>query len=1020
MKINKAIIKNIQSIKNASIDFDLIEDTSDGVFLIVGPTGSGKTTILDAITLGIFGSISRLTKVSSTDINKDGSVVTLGQNEASVDITYTVNGQQYHSRWEIRTKPRVGGFDHPKMELRDQHGQLIENKISEVQKKNVEIIGLNATQFTRTILLAQGDFSAFLKANFSDKADILEKITGTGIYSTMGKAIFDNYRAVEGRRNTLRDDIERLAIMPEAVFLEKNETLKQNDEKIRSLNELYKKIVDDINIREMCAADEQRLDEEQKMFEDAATTLQQLKTNYGPSIQLFNNVQQGRTQFFKFESAHNNAIECEKQESNLLQIKRDTRHRLSMWTAELQKVMSDETAPDRMMQQLESLREEVNKLQRLLSDNNQKIYEIRQEITANYLKINLPGIAIPLGDDSWHEFSELINKQYELLEVEIGALTKVLEGTEISENKAEEVNSEIQHWTALKPLVMQFINDNNRKETLKKTNIEVAAELHQWQQKAESTLEQLTMAKATLADKKLIFEQNERIKDLAAHRHDLKDGQPCPLCGALEGPFREQLPPLKNQLIEDYKIAEKNCEKIENNHREIEKSIQITTTKISEGDKSILQLETDMQSKHDEIIWLKGQLGYDQPIGNNKSLIDEKIALLQLTRERIKRAHNLAKQLEQLHLMSADITRLRSIIDENHQVYIELENLYPINEPVEDFYVRMTEEKKSIDIAMAGLEGKLEEIFARKKHNEAEMEIYKPGLEKLVAENLLSGLEALKEVFDGESTVRSREKEIADNEKKCAGKRELIRDLTHRIKTQNDLIDHQITVDDQIQSRDDIDREKLSLSDENGLIKAEIGIHLQNEAKSLQIHRELESVNAQFEISKQLNTLIGSADGAKFKKIAQKNTLFHLTLLANHHLANMSDRYRFEFKQEELWSDRDNIDLMVVDLYSNSLRSCATLSGGETFIASLGLALGLSDFASRNNRIESLFIDEGFGTLDPDTLELAIKALEDIQRAGGKTICLITHVEAMKERIPYHLRVKKGADGSHTVDFSIA
>ena len=165
--------------------------------------------------------------------------------------------------------------------------------------------------------------------------------------------------------------------------------------------------------------------------------------------------------------------------------------------------------------------------------------------------------------------------------------------------------------------------------------------------------------------------------------------------------------------------------------------------------------------------------------------------------------------------------------------------------------------------------------------------------------------------------------------------------------------------------------------------------------------------------------MIGSATGHHFKTLL-KITLSHLAVLANKHLALMNDRYKFKFDTKELWS-KEEADLMIYDDFEpNGLRSCATLSGGETFIASLALALGLSDFASETSKIESLFIDEGFGTLDPDTLEMAIGALEKIRSVGNKTLCLITHVEAMKERIPYHLVVDKGKKGMSTIRHEMA
>ncbi|PSR55151.1 ATP-binding cassette family protein [Adhaeribacter arboris] len=151
--------------------------------------------------------------------------------------------------------------------------------------------------------------------------------------------------------------------------------------------------------------------------------------------------------------------------------------------------------------------------------------------------------------------------------------------------------------------------------------------------------------------------------------------------------------------------------------------------------------------------------------------------------------------------------------------------------------------------------------------------------------------------------------------------------------------------------------------------------------------------------------LIGSADGKKFSKFAQGLTLARLTELANRHLVKLNERYRI-FK-----NPNQDLELQIIDTYqADAVRSMNTLSGGESFLVSLALALGLSDLAGRKAQINSLFIDEGFGTLDTDTLDIAISALENLQ-VGGKLIGVISHVEALKERISTQIQVNKQAGG---------
>ncbi|MDG2195820.1 MAG: SbcC/MukB-like Walker B domain-containing protein, partial [SAR324 cluster bacterium] len=159
-----------------------------------------------------------------------------------------------------------------------------------------------------------------------------------------------------------------------------------------------------------------------------------------------------------------------------------------------------------------------------------------------------------------------------------------------------------------------------------------------------------------------------------------------------------------------------------------------------------------------------------------------------------------------------------------------------------------------------------------------------------------------------------------------------------------------------------------------------------------------------------LSELIGSADGTKFSRFAQSLTLAHLVKLANRHLQKLSDRYQLQKRAGAC------VEMDIVDRYqADAVRSLESLSGGETFLVSLALALGLSDLARRNHPIDSLFIDEGFGTLDADTLDTALAALETLQ-AGGKTIGIISHVEALKERLTTQIQVRKNDSGNSTLD----
>jgi len=174
-----------------------------------------------------------------------------------------------------------------------------------------------------------------------------------------------------------------------------------------------------------------------------------------------------------------------------------------------------------------------------------------------------------------------------------------------------------------------------------------------------------------------------------------------------------------------------------------------------------------------------------------------------------------------------------------------------------------------------------------------------------------------------------------------------------------------------------------------------------NKAQQQSLLEQIKQAQLSLDDLSHLNALVGSADGAKFRRFAQGLTLSNLVHLANAQLERLFGRYQLQCQQS------DNLALEVVDTWQgDTARDIKTLSGGESFLISLALALALSDLVSNKTSIDSLFLDEGFGTLDNNTLEVALDALDNLN-ASGKMIGVISHVDALKERIGVQIKVKK-------------
>jgi exonuclease SbcC len=205
------------------------------------------------------------------------------------------------------------------------------------------------------------------------------------------------------------------------------------------------------------------------------------------------------------------------------------------------------------------------------------------------------------------------------------------------------------------------------------------------------------------------------------------------------------------------------------------------------------------------------------------------------------------------------------------------------------------------------------------------------------------------------------------------------------------------------QQRDDLQQQLQQLAEQLGQTRQQLKQQQELATTQAGLYQQLQDQKALYEDWQKLNTLIGSANGDKYRRFAQGLTLQQLIVLANRQLDKLHSRYQLARKADS------ELELWVLDSWqADAVRDTKTLSGGESFLVSLALALALSDLVSHKTRIDSLFLDEGFGTLDPDTLETALAALDSLQ-SSGKMIGIISHVEALKERIPVQIKVQKQA-----------
>src|SRR6056297_362900 len=209
MKILSIAFKNINSLKGENfIDFEAAPFSGNTLFAITGPTGSGKSSILDVISLALFNQVPRLGKISKKEIREKGAILTRNQKEAYANVTFETGSGRYTSSWSIEVN-RNGNLNDYNMEIANlQDNSLLDLKKSEVPGKNEELIGLNYDQFFKSVLLAQGDFAKFLSAKKEERGELLEKITGTGIYRQLGIMAFERFKnetkEIESQQNEIK------------------------------------------------------------------------------------------------------------------------------------------------------------------------------------------------------------------------------------------------------------------------------------------------------------------------------------------------------------------------------------------------------------------------------------------------------------------------------------------------------------------------------------------------------------------------------------------------------------------------------------------------------------------------------------------------------------------------------------------------------------------------------------------------------------------------------------------------
>ena len=979
MKILAIRGRNLASLEgDFEIDFTVEPLLSAGIFAISGPTGAGKSTLLDTMCLALFARTPRTDQAKENNVKlQDVSNEQLSQSDprfllrrgtssgfAEVDFM-ALNGHRYRTRWSVaRARDKENGrLQNPRLALYNLDKEEEEQGTrSDLQARIIDLIGLTFEQFTRSVLLAQNDFSTFLKAEQGEKASLLEKLTGTELYSAISRQIFERNARAKEAFDLIQTRIQGIELLTDE---EENDLRTRLAGTEKELQRVEKAKAEQQALQEAVRSIEQQITIRQRQQKEAADKLVHATELLTVARHEYEKgVEEQQQSEARFKSLQQEILQARK-----LDIQLDTAIRdLSHSEQQLKNVMlRKEEAEKKYQAAVLRRRQGAEEIARLTAwrERYKKKERIAEQLSALLLHLD--------AASATRSGMEAAVRSIETLRQEMAALNKQL--SDLQQTRANKQQ-------ALKRAEADY---RNLEEELKAVD---APALDKQIEKLRQEREQLLIEQARL-------EASGNIKDL---RGRLQDGQPCPVCGSTHHPFANQVPvaPVSALTLQLQDLSNK-------------KETYVAHTR------HLTRLQQQLLQLHKEL-------------ADSEAACKEMAGKQQLAASRQEREEAIVK--EQSTLLTQSLSAADLLFGNSEWQKAWLQNPETFRKTLTDFARQWHEnteklhqlerqesaqkaECESLASFLPSLEKQAEESGQLHEKNRAAFSSLQAERKKLlngrsadsVEQEYIRRMEELKERLKKLSATQTEQSGIADQTRGIAD--QIAKDLTE---ASADLLRRKAALDkwtaDYLDSSGGEPLEVIlsRYTQEKTELAFRLRTQTENKAKVSGLQEELNVRRTESERWAKLNELAGSADGAKFRRIAQGYTLDILLNYANVQLRELTRRYRLERVPETL-------ALQVIDRdMCDEVRTVHSLSGGESFLVSLALALGLSSLSSNRMRVESLFIDEGFGSLDAETLRVAMDALESL-RTQGRKIGVISHVQEMTERIPVRICVNRAGNG---------
>ena len=988
MKPIRLELKEFGPYKNEIIEWDRI--INEPIFLITGKTGSGKSTLFDAITYALYNKTT-----GGKDIASLRTKTALDKDKTQVNFDFELSGKKYRiERTLAYLKAGNKNLTSGKvalMQYNDEKLEVIATKEQEVKEKVEELIGLDDKQFCQIIILPQGKFKEFLLSKSSEKKETLRSLFNTYFYQKFVEQLQEQAKKLDSSHKQKEKELitrfEQFDIEEELTKFEylKDENFEEILSIIHSQEETIKK-----EKKELLKLERSFSKEKEKFIELSKLNDKfiQLKNNklelanlsekedYYKSLRLevekLKELQKSKDKIIEYSTLLN-------KQSQLRNFEKDLLINTEKYKLDLENNKKLELELNAQKTDIEELRKETidykffyNNLNELnLAKTNIEIYsKSLEELTLKKETYKELDSSLKVAKESYLEDIEEKN----ILESSIGKLKLEVLKKEQDVEKFEEYNNKLSE-----------VNDKSVKLTVDKKQLE---ELEVEKKKLEQEVELLNKNK-----------EQEILNDFLLKLHE---GDDCPLCKQKI----EHLPDIPDLAVVDESI-EKSLQKVNKDIIQLETLIKKDEEEIGRISTLLKNLENTINLKaKEELSQLEDELK-----GENIKLTDIS-KVIKISEDKIK---GLTREIEEL----SELFKNEDEIKQNHLEAKNKIEQFEKNVKIEldvfaDYYEKIQSQVEDFDNTCNALQNNSNELLVRKTRLETEQKNNKT--------NLLEVSKRIESIVDNFTksklnkyyiTLEMAEENIAElnNLEEFESQINKFEDAKKIIVNSIEKLEEELKELEQPDLEEGQQKLKNIESQVNDFIEkvAILNTRLENNKKLYdKIHSEyinlLESSKEIREIIAFSDVVSGKTENRKSLETYVQGYYLDLILVAGTKrlLQMTNDRYRFIRRDEKSkGGGLQGLEIEIHDIYLNSTRIISSLSGGELFLASLALALGLAEVIQNESggiSLETIFIDEGFGSLDAETLDIALTTLIDLQ-SYGRNIGIISHVSELKERI---------------------